>query len=45
MEARGYKVATVLQSAFEAAKDDKARAAENQRLNAIIQSDCGPGVQ
>jgi hypothetical protein len=25
--------------------DDKARAAENQRLNAIIQSDCSSGVQ
>ena len=41
----GIRVATTNAKGEREIMDDKARAAENQRLNAIIQSDCGPGVQ
>jgi hypothetical protein len=41
----GIRIATTNAKGEREIMDDKARAAENQRLNAIIQSDCGPGVQ
>jgi hypothetical protein len=41
----GIRIATTNAKGEREIMDDKARAAENQRLNAIIQSDCGAGVQ
>lgn len=41
----GIRIATTNAKGEREILDDKARAAENQRLNAIIQADCGPGVQ
>ncbi|WP_291014916.1 DUF4124 domain-containing protein [Hydrogenophaga sp.] len=41
----GIRIATTNAKGEREIMDDKARAAENQRLNAIIQSDCGAGIQ